>query len=133
MTTVTPPRRRSHLYRLGSAKPAAFTLMEIMIVVLIIGILLAIAVPNFIRAREQSRRKTCIGNLRKIEYAKDAYLMDRNLEQTTVITENNLWPATGTGYLKVAPQCPSNGIYTIGDGRTDPTCSFGNGHIITGN
>ena len=133
MKTVTTPHRRSYLHRQVKASFAAFTLIEIMIVVLIIGVLLAVAVPNFIRAREQSRRKTCIGNLRKIEYAKDAYLMDNNLEQETTPTAANLWPTSGTGYIKTAPQCPSNGTYTIGDGKTAPICSFGNGHIITGN
>ena len=41
-----------------------FTLVEIMIVVLIIGILLAIAVPNFMKARDNSRAKSCMENLR---------------------------------------------------------------------
>ena len=48
----------------------AFTLVEIMIVVLIIGVLLGIAVPNFARAREQARAKACIQQLRLIDSAK---------------------------------------------------------------
>jgi len=54
----------------------AFTLVEIMIVVLIIGILMAIAVPNFVKARESSRKQTCISNLKQIDQAKEQWAMD---------------------------------------------------------
>ena len=57
-------------------RKSGFTLVEIMIVVLIIGILMAIAVPNFIRARESSRRSSCIANLKQIDSAKEQWAMD---------------------------------------------------------
>lgn len=56
-----------------------FTLVEIMIVVLIIGILLAIAVPNFIQARKNSRTKTIVTNLREVEAAKTQCAMEDGL------------------------------------------------------
>ena len=115
-------------------RSTGFTLVEIMIVVLLIGILLAIAVPNFVYAREQTRRKACIGNLRKIQWAKDSWLMDNRLEPSSIATPADLWPAAATGYLRVPPQCPSSGVYDIKSGLEDPTCTMGatTGHLVNG-
>lgn len=101
-----------------------FTLIEIMIVVLIIGILLAIAVPNFIRARETSRAKSCVSNLKQIDSAKEQWAMD------TKAADGDPGPAmsdiAGPGlYIKAEPECPSNGTYTIDVIGTDPTCDIG--------
>ena len=100
----------------------AFTLVEIMIVVLIIGILLAIAVPNFIRARESSRAKACVSNLRQIDSAKEQYAMDNKLAAGGTITGGLADLLT---YIKKTPECPSSGTYTVGTVGTDPTCSVG--------
>src|SRR3972149_5915336 len=67
-----------------------FTLIEIMIVVLIIAILLAIAIPNFLRARESSRAKSCQGNLRQVETAKEQWAMDNKKAATDTATAANL-------------------------------------------
>jgi prepilin-type N-terminal cleavage/methylation domain-containing protein len=97
-----------------------FTLVEIMIVVLIIGILLAIAVPNFVRARESSRAKSCQANLKQIDSAKEQYMMDNNTT-TAPAAMANIVP----DYIKATPVCPSGGAYTIGDAVTAPTCGIG--------
>ena len=108
-----------------------FTLVEIMIVVLIIGILLAIAVPNFIKARESSRTKACIANLKQIDSAKEQWAMDNNKANgSTVSLATDL---VGAGkYIKSTPVCPSSGTYTEGAVGTDPTCSLGSsdGHKL---
>ena len=102
-----------------------FTLVEIMIVVLIIGILLAIAVPNFIRARESSRSKACQGNLKQIDSAVEQWAMD------TKAASNAVPPALATlvgaaGYIKTLPVCPSSGTYTMGATiAAPPTCTIG--------
>ena len=99
----------------------AFTLIEIMIVVLIIGILLAIAVPNFIRAREQSRAKSCSANLKQIDSAKEQWAMDNKKNAAATVTFTDLvGPAL---YLKATPACPSGGTEQPNVISTDPSCT----------
>lgn len=113
------------MYRINR-KNKGFTLVEIMIVVLIIGILMAIAVPNFIRARENSRRNTCIANLKQIDSAKEQFAMDNRLSTGSAVTMAQLTDATN-GYIKGnAPVCPSGGTYAVNTVGTNPTCT-GNG------
>lgn len=109
-----------------------FTLVEIMIVVLIIGILMAIAVPNFIRARQTSQSRTCIANLKQIESAKEQWAMETGQASTATPTEANLvGTSSDPGYIKVFPDCPTNGTYTIGNMSTRPTCSqSADGHVL---
>jgi len=108
-----------------------FTLVEIMIVVLIIGILLAIAVPNFIKARESSRAKACVANLKQIESAKEQWAMDTKAATTASPGATDLYGQTN--YVRTTPACPSGGTYTIGNMATRPTCTIDtNGTTTTG-
>ncbi len=107
-------------------KKKGFTLVEIMIVVLIIGILLAIAVPNFVRARERSRAKTCVGNLKQIDSAKEQWAMENRANEGDAV---DLADLVGD-YIKKDPVCPSGGDYDAGDVGTDPTCSIGGDHSL---
>ena len=107
-------------------KSKGFTLVEIMIVVLIIGILLAIAVPNFIKARETSRTKSCVANLRQIEAGKEQWAMEMKKNGTDTPTQGDLEP----DYVKKWPQCPSGGVYTINTVNSAPTCSIGGTHVL---
>lgn len=78
---------------------AAFTLVEIMIVVAIIGLLAAIAIPNFIRARESAQLNSILNNLRIIEGAKDQWALE--MKQGTLATVTWATDTTGIGsYLK---------------------------------
>ena len=107
-----------------------FTLVEIMIVVAIIGILIAIAVPGFLRARENSRGRACQENLTKIDGAKEQWALELKHSNDTPISddaaflgdENIFGP---NGYVKKEPKCPSGGSYTINNIGTDPTCNIG--------
>ena len=105
----------------------AFTLVEIMIVVLIIGILMAIAVPNFVKARESSRSKSCIANLKQIDSAKEQWAMDAQKDAGDAAAMTNLVGATL--YLKATPTCPSAGTYTVNAVGTNPTCNK-TGHTL---
>ena len=93
-----------------------FTLVEIMIVVAIIAILAAVAIPNFIKYRRSSQATACVSNLKQIQTAKEQCLMAGD----TAFAK--LYGATG--YIKVTPTCPAGGAYTTGDSTTDPTCSY---------
>jgi general secretion pathway protein G len=103
-----------------------FTLIEILIVTGIIGILVTIAVPSFVHARENARTKNCAQNLRVIEVAKDQYLMDYSLPRTTTINDSNIFGSNN--YIRQAPTCPSSGIYTVGRGDQEASCSYGGTH-----
>jgi len=102
-----------------------FTLVEIMIVVLIIGILLAIAVPNFVRARDSSRTQSCIANLRQIDSAKEQWAMDNKKNTGDTMAMGDL---AGV-YMKSTPSCPAGGTYTLNAVGTNPTCSV-SGHTL---
>ena len=111
-----------------------FTLVEIMIVVAIIGILIAIAVPGFLRAREVSRRNSCQENQSKIDGAVQQYILENNLADLAAATSvdgtaqtdpgDTTWTAAdgqlvGEGsYIRFAPDCPSGGTYGIDSSRT---------------
>ena len=106
-------------------KDAGFTLIEIMIVVLIIAILLAIAIPNFLRARETSRAKACQGNLRRVETSKEQWAMENKKVATDTPTATDLVTEYIKGTEDTWPVCPSSGTYACGNMSTRPVCSIG--------
>jgi len=98
----------------------AFTLIEIMVVILIISIVVAIAVPNFFQSRATSRRTACLENLRLIESAKDQCAMAKNLKNGDSVD----WPDLVPTYIKAQPSCPTGGTYALNAIGTDASCSL---------
>jgi len=93
---------------------SGFTLVEIMIVIAIIGLLCAIAIPNLLKAAARSQATACINNLRQIDTAIQQFSVEAGKHEGDTIT----WPTDLTAYIKLTakgsiPPCPSGGTYTL--------------------
>ena len=102
-----------------------------MIVVLLIGILITIAIPNFIRARERSQQKTCLSNLRQLSDAKSIFAMEARLSDGDPVEEADIFPTyiRGDGY----PECPLAGDYAFNEVGEPVTCTKDSGdypHVL---
>lgn len=87
-----------------------FTLIELLIVIAIIGVLAAIAVPGFLRAQKRSKTKACIANMKLIHDAIVRYMNDTGLDfASTTVGANNVLVTSPEKYLESAPQCPEGG------------------------
>lgn len=104
---------------------SAFTLVEIMIVMAILGIIIAIAMPAYIRAREVSRARACQANLAKIDGAIKWYAGEQKLDREDPVNLDDLVMENATGYLRSVPRCPSNGEYVLTIVGETPVCTIG--------
>lgn len=124
---ITQPLRRGKRGR----RQSGFTLVEIMIVVLIIGVLLNIAAPAFIGARDKGQSRACVKNLSNFMTAKEQYVMENK------VSPNSAVPVTWTnikGYVRASlntdptygPLCPTKGDkYVFDVPSTLPSCPYG--------
>jgi prepilin-type N-terminal cleavage/methylation domain-containing protein len=109
-------------------KKAGFTLVEIMIVVAIIGLLAAIAIPSFVKARNTARANACINNLRQIDSGKEQWALAASIADGAASDV-----AAVNQYMRDAPVCPAGGTYTYEVIGTKPTCSLSGGtppHVL---
>jgi len=138
LAAVFTPRKKGKIVnmKIQTSRKAGFTLVEIMIVVAIIGLLAAIAIPNFIKARATSQGNACNNNLRQVDGAVQQFALENNKSATDTASAAEIAPYLGRGTagatLNIAGgqvageiNCPASGTYSLGATVSDkPACSL---------
>jgi prepilin-type N-terminal cleavage/methylation domain-containing protein len=116
--------------KIKTSQKSGFTLVEIMIVVAIIGLLAAIAIPNFVKARTTSQQNACINNLRQFDGAVQEYALEHKRGSASTYVLSDLYPYIKLNSSGNLPVCPAGGTYKEGANVTvGPTCNI-SGHVL---
>jgi len=108
--------------KLNTSRKSGFTLVEIMIVVAIIGLLAAIAIPNFVKARTASQKNACIANLKQMDGAKASWALEQKKNNSDTPVDTDLFGSTV--YIRDKPECPGGGTYALLAVDTKVTCTL---------
>jgi prepilin-type N-terminal cleavage/methylation domain-containing protein len=117
--------------KINKVTKAGFTLVEIMIVVAIIGLLAAIAIPNFVKARTTAQANACVNNLRQIDGAKQQWALETKAAASATPGIAEIQPYLGRGTAGTAPTCPADAAQTFDTSydaknlATAPVCKQG--------
>jgi prepilin-type N-terminal cleavage/methylation domain-containing protein len=115
--------------KVRTSKKSGFTLVEIMIVVAIIGLLAAIAIPNFVKARTTSQQNACINNLRQMDGAIQQYALENKLAAGSSVSLTAIQPYIKLTSANNLPACPAGGSYNVTTVDANPTCNIPN-HVL---
>jgi len=124
--------------RRNSPKTITTKTLIALVFCLCVGFIVAVVIPNFIRARYETAANACINNLRQIDSAAQQFALEKAKKTGDAIN----YPDDLTPYIKLdskgnPPKCPAGGTYTIVRVGEDPKCSIGisawpNEHVLNG-
>ena len=104
------------------ARRRGFTLLEILIVVAVLGILVGMAFPNFLKSRTNAQKQMCIENLSQIESAKQIWGVENGKKDGDPPADTDLFGVSR--YMKLKPKCPAGGTYDLTSVGVNATCTI---------